>query len=612
LIDHLASQAAAKPVNSGVSLNKYYACAQLLLRQAACYERAGVEEQEYVMLMRFASLMLETIPKHKDFNAKDAQHLQLKQLLASKYLPQLERLKLSLKMKDIVEPAAYSRNRPAGAVNFSTSNLNEVNWSGGSAPPLPPPVSQQQQQHPQQNYNLDDLLDVMQNGAGTSPKPPPQPPGPSPSQQAARQPTPSAPTYQPKYVGATDRHDLFFSSLPSTSAITRASSAATAPQPSAPPMPTSSSSPHTPLQTPTPPASLQRYPNLHTLHQAQQAQQAQRPPSSSSPPAPALQHLSLADGPLLQQQQQQQQLQYQQMKSMLQPHPSAGPTPPPQPIAVISQDPNQPGLPHSCAMHPALPPPSQEQQQPYAPYPSLTPPHQQQHASQQLQYPSPPPPSTAFQQEQLQLPRLEGPPGQSPTADGKQGGGMREVVRRAQLRDVHVSIALMEEFLAYARSNTAKGIESCGILAGQLSANDSLFTITTLIIPKQEGTTDTVTALNEEEVFDVQFSRELYPLGWIHTHPTQTCFLSSVDVHTHCGYQTMLEEAIAIVMAPNDRSKRCGLFRLSTPGGLQLVQRCTKRGFHPHPPTETKQDLYELCGHVYLNPQTKHEVIDLR
>ena len=39
-------------------------------------------------------------------------------------------------------------------------------------------------------------------------------------------------------------------------------------------------------------------------------------------------------------------------------------------------------------------------------------------------------------------------------------------------------------------------------------------------------------ALNEEEVFEVQFSQELYPMGWIHTHPTQTCFLSSVDVHT--------------------------------------------------------------------------------
>lgn len=32
-------------------------------------------------------------------------------------------------------------------------------------------------------------------------------------------------------------------------------------------------------------------------------------------------------------------------------------------------------------------------------------------------------------------------------------------------------------------------------------------------------------------------SRALYPLGWIHTHPTQTCFLSSVDIHTHCGFQ---------------------------------------------------------------------------
>ena len=47
----------------------------------------------------------------------------------------------------------------------------------------------------------------------------------------------------------------------------------------------------------------------------------------------------------------------------------------------------------------------------------------------------------------------------------------------------------------------------------------------------------TVQAMNEEEIFDVQDKRSLYPLGWIHTHPTQTCFLSSVDVHTQCGYQ---------------------------------------------------------------------------
>lgn len=89
----------------------------------------------------------------------------------------------------------------------------------------------------------------------------------------------------------------------------------------------------------------------------------------------------------------------------------------------------------------------------------------------------------------------------------------------------------------YATSNTRSGVESCGILAGSLREKQGVFVISTLIIPKQEGTSDTVQALNEEEIFDVQDKRALYPLGWIHTHPTQTCFLSSVDVHTQCGYQ---------------------------------------------------------------------------
>ena len=94
--------------------------------------------------------------------------------------------------------------------------------------------------------------------------------------------------------------------------------------------------------------------------------------------------------------------------------------------------------------------------------------------------------------------------------------------------------------LRYSTSNTRSGIESCGILAGTLREKSGVFVISTLIIPKQEGTSDTVQALNEEEIFDVQDKRALYPLGWIHTHPTQTCFLSSVDVHTQCGYQVTI------------------------------------------------------------------------
>jgi STAM-binding protein len=190
--------------------------------------------------------------------------------------------------------------------------------------------------------------------------------------------------------------------------------------------------------------------------------------------------------------------------------------------------------------------------------------------------------------------------------------GVAEVRRRQKLRDVHISLKLMDDFLRFAEANTRRSIETCGILAGSLSPDDACFSVTALIVPKQEGTSDTVQALAEEEIFDAQDSRGLYPLGWIHTHPTQTCFLSSIDVHTQCGYQTMLDEAVAIVMAPRDMKKRVGIFRLTTPGGLQLVQQCPLRGFHAHPPTKTGQELYELCGHVYINPRIGYEVVDLR
>jgi hypothetical protein len=52
------------------------------------------------------------------------------------------------------------------------------------------------------------------------------------------------------------------------------------------------------------------------------------------------------------------------------------------------------------------------------------------------------------------------------------------------------------------------GIESCGILAGRLSASDSRFTITTLIVPKQTGTSDTVEMLGEEEVWEAEVSAQ--------------------------------------------------------------------------------------------------------
>lgn len=141
--------------------------------------------------------------------------------------------------------------------------------------------------------------------------------------------------------------------------------------------------------------------------------------------------------------------------------------------------------------------------------------------------------------------------------------------------------------------------------------------------------------------------QSLFPVGWIHTHPAFDCFLSSVDIHNQYGYQVccarrhikalmpecdtrvghcprcssnrlcrprrrfqpvsdnkvgpqvMLEEAVAIVMSPRDsKNRRCGIFRLTMPGGMDLIKDCRQTGFHTHPPTSTGQKIYELCGHV--------------
>lgn len=176
--------------------------------------------------------------------------------------------------------------------------------------------------------------------------------------------------------------------------------------------------------------------------------------------------------------------------------------------------------------------------------------------------------------------------------------------------ELHVSTNMMDTFLKMAISNTSKNLETCGILAGSLK--NRKFFITALIIPKQESTSDTCQATNEEEIFEVQDKRSLFPLGWIHTHPTQSCFMSSVDIHTHYSYQVMLPEAVAIVMAPRDRSKTHGIFRLTTPGGMSVIRNCDRRGFHSHEQPADGGPIYKQCTDVYMNPNLKFDVIDLR
>ncbi|XP_066303861.1 STAM-binding protein-like [Branchiostoma lanceolatum] len=173
------------------------------------------------------------------------------------------------------------------------------------------------------------------------------------------------------------------------------------------------------------------------------------------------------------------------------------------------------------------------------------------------------------------------------------------------LRQVVVPQEIMLKFLNLAQPNTVKNIETCGILAGKLKQNS--FTITHVLVPKQSGTPDSCTTLSEEELFDYQDKHELITLGWIHTHPTQTAFLSSVDLHTHCSYQLMMPEAIAIVCSP--KHQQTGVFMLTPNHGLNFVASCRQKGFHPHP---KEPPLFEDCSHVKMLTTETVVMVDLR
>lgn len=177
------------------------------------------------------------------------------------------------------------------------------------------------------------------------------------------------------------------------------------------------------------------------------------------------------------------------------------------------------------------------------------------------------------------------------------------------LRTVFLPPDLRSRFLELAASNTRRNLETCGILCGTLISN-ALF-ISRLLVPEQTSTSDTCETVNESAIFDYCDSEDLMVLGWIHTHPTQTCFMSSRDLHTHCGYQVMLPESIAIVCAPS-QTPDWGIFRLTDPPGLRTVLNCTQTGlFHPHSEANIYTDALRP-GHVFEARGLEFETVDLR
>ena len=112
------------------------------------------------------------------------------------------------------------------------------------------------------------------------------------------------------------------------------------------------------------------------------------------------------------------------------------------------------------------------------------------------------------------------------------------------LRNVAIPGDLISRFLDIAKVNSNRNIETLGTLGGQLCNNK--FRVTHLLIPRQQGQSDSCTMDGIEDVWDIHDKENIIFLGWIHTHPAYSVFLSSVDMHNQYEWQHMLPEVSLI------------------------------------------------------------------
>ena len=171
------------------------------------------------------------------------------------------------------------------------------------------------------------------------------------------------------------------------------------------------------------------------------------------------------------------------------------------------------------------------------------------------------------------------------------------------LRRLVLPRGTVEAFVAGAAAGTARGVETCALLSGRLAGG--ALVVTHCVVPPQRATADACTVLDELAVFAFHDAHDLITLGWIHTHPTQSLFLSSVDLHTTLPFQQLLAEAVAVVVAPR-RPPQHALFAL-TPNGLAALAACTAPGFHRH----SEPNLYGTPSHVVFQDGAP-TIVDLR
>eukprot|EP01098_Paradermamoeba_levis_P003611 TRINITY_DN1623_c0_g1_i1.p1 TRINITY_DN1623_c0_g1~~TRINITY_DN1623_c0_g1_i1.p1 ORF type:complete len:200 (+),score=27.28 TRINITY_DN1623_c0_g1_i1:152-751(+) len=195
-------------------------------------------------------------------------------------------------------------------------------------------------------------------------------------------------------------------------------------------------------------------------------------------------------------------------------------------------------------------------------------------------------------------------------------GGHEDMVGSdGKKRKIHVKVnqKMIHDFLKIAKPNSTSKTETCGFLVGK--KNDSTTTCFGIIIPKQTGTNHSCieSEIGTEQRGQLMIEHELFPIGWIHTHPhPHGLFLSSIDMHMQYAEQSANPDSVAIVVSyQNPDVPSIGVFQL-TEKGMEEIEFCNATGgststHHLH----DSPNLYVKSA-LHSSPDLKYKVWDLR
>ena len=166
-------------------------------------------------------------------------------------------------------------------------------------------------------------------------------------------------------------------------------------------------------------------------------------------------------------------------------------------------------------------------------------------------------------------------------------------------------------FIAYAQNDLDSNTETMAILGGTEVSEG--YKITHLLIPNQFGNSDSC-QMHENSVdwvLQQSINNNITILGWIHTHPSQTNFLSSVDLHASYSYQQTQPLSIAIVYSGIDQS--CKYYKI-TDLGMNILKNCKLplNTHHVHIGYPDNNGLFELHTNYKLKSKINIKTIDGR